>query len=195
MRVKYFVAILVLVIYIGSSNAQDKPPIEAYPYTGYDNLPEKAAWLLEDMQKHNMQNGLVMPGVLQPPVGNADLTTANQEDGGNKSGPYLAALSYQYAVTKDKKIKALASKTFQAIDFLEKVTGTPGMMARSIKLSDKPQPHEEWFFSQLNGINPLVSRMLIAGRSKLSTKCTQILCAGKQNQWLSYWHKMRQRGK
>ena len=126
--------------------SQQKPPIEAYPYNGYSDLHQKAIWLQEDLRKHNLYKGLVMPDVLQPPVGNEDLTTAHQEDGGNRSGPYLAALCYQHRVTGENLVKTWADETFAAIEFLEKVTGVPGMVARSYNRSSVPQAHEEWFF-------------------------------------------------
>ena len=49
-----------------------------------------------------------MPRVLLPPEGNDDLSSAHQEDGGNRTGPYLAALSFQYAVTNDPQVKKWA---------------------------------------------------------------------------------------
>ena len=131
---------------ISSSFAQDKPPIEEYPYPGYNNLAAKAKWLQEDLHQNNMQYGIVMPRVLLPPEGNADLSSAHQEDGGNRTGPYLASLSFQYAVTRDKKVKEWADQSFEAIEILEKVTGVEGSIARSFNKSDVKQRHEDWFF-------------------------------------------------
>ncbi len=127
-------------------NAQQYPGIEKYPYPGFSNLEAKAEWLLKDLRENNLQYDLVMPRVLLPPEGNADHSTAHQEDGGNRSGPYLAALSFQYAVMQDKKVKQWADETFAAIEILEKVTGVPGCLARSFNLSDVRQRHEDWFF-------------------------------------------------
>ncbi|MDX1286378.1 MAG: formylglycine-generating enzyme family protein, partial [Draconibacterium sp.] len=126
--------------------SQEKPSIEKYPYPGYENLLEKAIWLQQDLHKNNRQYGIVMPRVLLPPEGNADLSSAHQEDGGNRTGPYLAALSYQYAVTGDEEVKKWADETFEAIEILEKVTGVEGSIARSFNKSDVKQRHEDWFF-------------------------------------------------
>lgn len=118
-------------ILFGKTVAQKRSPIEEYPNPGQSKLLEKAAWLQEDLHKNNMQYGIVMPRVLLPPEGNADLSSAHQEDGGNRTGPYLVALSFQYAVTRDKKVKNWANESFEAIEILEKVTGVEGSIARS----------------------------------------------------------------
>lgn len=137
---------VIFLLFLSVVFAQNKPPIEEYPYPGHDNLSDKAAWLQEDLNANNMQYGIVMPRVLLPPEGNADLSSAHQEDGGNRTGPYLAALSFQYAVTGDKKVKKWADESFEAIEILEKVTGVEGSIARSFNKSDVKQRHEDWFF-------------------------------------------------
>ncbi len=126
--------------------AQVRPPVDQYPYAGEANLEKKAEWLLEDLRRDNLQFGVVMPRVLLPPEGNADHSTAHQEDGGNRSGPYLAALSFQYAVTGRDEVRRWADETFDAVELLEKVTGVPGCVARSFNKAKKPQRHEDWFF-------------------------------------------------
>ena len=139
----------VLLVFVYNAIAQTRPPIEEYPYSGQVDLLSKAAWLQEDLHTNNRQYGIVMPRVLFPPEGNADLSSAHQEDGGNRTGPYLAALSFQYAVTKDKKVKQWADESFEAIEILEKVTGVEGSIARSFNKSDVKQRHEDWFFFPL----------------------------------------------
>ena len=126
--------------------SQTKPPIIEYPYPGHTDIFLKAQWLQEDLHNFNRQYGIVMPRVLLPPEGNADLSSAHQEDGGNRTGPYLAALSFQYVVTKDPQVKKWANETFEAIEFLEKVTGVEGSIARSFNKSNVRQRHEDWFF-------------------------------------------------
>ena len=127
-------------------HAQPDPGIDKYPYTGFADLNAKAGWLQRDLRRDNLQHGLVMPRVLLPPEGRDDRATAHQEDGGNRSGPYLAALSFQYAATGDDRVRSRADETFMAIEMLEKVTGVPGCLARSYNLADSPQRHEPWFF-------------------------------------------------
>jgi formylglycine-generating enzyme required for sulfatase activity len=142
----WLVAICFCALTINNGFAQKKPSIEKYPYPGYENLAAKAEWLQEDLHKNNIQYGIVMPRVLLPPEGNADLSSAHQEDGGNRTGPYLAALSFQYAVTGDKKVKKWADESFEAIEILEKVTGVEGSIARSFNKATEKQRHEDWFF-------------------------------------------------
>lgn len=134
------------ILLFSTVQAQSKPPITEYPYPGYTDLLKKAQWLQEDLHENNRQFGIVMPRVLLPPEGNADLSSAHQEDGGNRTGPYLAALSFQYSVTKDPQVKKWADETFEAIEILEKVTGVEGSIARSFNKSKVKQRHEDWFF-------------------------------------------------
>ena len=137
---------IVLIISVLPVLSQDHPGVDQYPYSGFSDLAAKAEWLQQDLRRDNLQYGLLMPRVLLPPQGNADHSTAHQEDGGNRSGPYLAALSFQYAVTQNETVRAWANETFAAIEILEKVTGVSGCLARSFNRSDVPQRHEEWFF-------------------------------------------------
>lgn len=134
------------ILLFSTAQSQSKPPNTEYPYPGYTNLFKKAQWLQEDLHKNNRQFGIVMPRVLLPPEGNADLSSAHQEDGGNRTGPYLAALSFQYDVTNDPLVKKWADETFEAIEILEKVTGVEGSIARSFNKSKVKQRHEDWFF-------------------------------------------------
>ena len=134
------------ILLFSTARSQTKPPITEFPYPGYTDLFKKAQWLQEDLHKNNRQFGIVMPRVLLPPEGNADLSSAHQEDGGNRTGPYLAALSFQYAVTNDPQVKKWANETFEAIEILEKVTGVEGSIARSFNKSNVKQRHEDWFF-------------------------------------------------
>ena len=134
------------ILLFSTAHSQTKPAITEYPYPGYTDLFKKAQWLQEDLHKNNWQFGIVMPRVLLPPEGNADLSSAHQEDGGNRTGPYLAALSFQYAVTNDPQVKKWADEAFEAIEILEKVTGVEGSIARSFNKSNIKQRHEDWFF-------------------------------------------------
>ncbi len=76
--------LLMIAISFSFAFASEKPDIQEYPYPGYSNLGLKAEWLQKDLRQNNLQYGLVMPRVLLPPEGNADHSTAHQEDGGNR---------------------------------------------------------------------------------------------------------------
>ncbi|HIG31330.1 MAG TPA: hypothetical protein EYQ50_27395 [Verrucomicrobiales bacterium] len=79
------------------------------------------------------------------------------DNDGGYSGNYLAAQSYRYAVTKDPAARAEAVNTFQALLWLEAITGIPGFPARSIwakgerghqAMHGSGGPHAEWHDSQ-----------------------------------------------
>jgi hypothetical protein len=55
----------------------------------------------------------------------------SDNDGGHTS-PYLAAMSYKYAVTGDKKAKEEAIESFYAMIWLERITPIDGFFARAI---------------------------------------------------------------
>jgi hypothetical protein len=97
-----------------------------------ETLAQKAdRYLALNEARHN-RYGLVSPCALDLP---GDLATFRLQDNDNDglwTGMYLAALSFQYAVTHDAKIKKLADAHFAAMAFLEQVTGIPGLPARSI---------------------------------------------------------------
>ena len=54
------------------------------------------------------------------------------DNDGGYSGNYLAAQSYRYAVTKDPVARTEAAKTFQALRWLRRMSGIPGLPARSV---------------------------------------------------------------
>lgn len=54
------------------------------------------------------------------------------DNDGGYSGNYLAAQSYRFAVTKDPAARREAANTFQALRWLEGITGIPGYPARAV---------------------------------------------------------------
>jgi hypothetical protein len=56
---------------------------------------------------------------------------AGDNDGGY-SGDYLAAQSYRYAVTRSPEARREAVNTFQALRWLQAITGVPGLPARAV---------------------------------------------------------------
>jgi iron(II)-dependent oxidoreductase len=117
-----------------------------YPYYGVLPLEKRALLIEEGIEKGNMSNGLPMPRVLLPPDGNADNSTASQEDGTSLAGPAMAAYVYRYKVTGDPVARDRAVRTAHTLEMLERVTGVDGLIARSYNFTDKVQPHEQWFF-------------------------------------------------
>ncbi|MFO0900923.1 MAG: hypothetical protein U0836_26135 [Pirellulales bacterium] len=74
--------------------------------------------------------GLVHKLEFDDPLGEY-VREAGDNDGGY-TGNYLGAQSYRYAVTKDPAARAAAIDTFQALRWLEAITGIPGYPARSV---------------------------------------------------------------
>ncbi len=117
-----------------------------YPFPEYLPLEERALKIEEMIEKNHISNGIPMPRVLLPPEGKEDNSVAHQEDGTNRIGPLMAIYCYRYAVTQDPIALARAKRTALTLEKLERVTGVDGCIARSFNLTDKPQPHEQWFF-------------------------------------------------
>jgi hypothetical protein len=81
--------------------------------------------------RHN-RDGLVAACNLDLP---GDLSTFSLESSNNDglfTGMYLAALSFQYAATGDPAIRQMADAEFEALSFLTRVSGIPGLPARSV---------------------------------------------------------------
>lgn len=94
-------------------------------------LQEKAAFYEQALVAWGQKRlGLVHKLEFDDPLGEY-VREVSDNDGGY-SGNYLAAQSYRYAVTKDPAAKAAASDTFQALRWLEGMTGLPGYPARSV---------------------------------------------------------------
>jgi len=60
------------------------------------------------------------------------------DNDGGYSGDYLAAQAYRYAVTKDPAARKEAVNTFQALRWLEAMTGIPGFPARAVWAKGEP---------------------------------------------------------
>ncbi len=90
-----------------------------------------AAYLALTEARHN-RDGLVAACHLDLP---GDLATARQAESDNdglSTAMYVAALSYQYAVTGDENARHLADEHFAALLLLDQVSGIPGLSARSV---------------------------------------------------------------
>ncbi len=94
-------------------------------------LQEKAAFYEQALIAWGQKRlGLVHKLEFDDPLGEY-VREAGDNDGGY-SGNYLAAQSYRYAVTRDPAAKAAAIDTFQALRWLEGMTGLPGFPARAV---------------------------------------------------------------
>jgi hypothetical protein len=95
-------------------------------------LAEKADRYLELNEARHNRYGLASSCALDLPGELGTFRLQDDDNDGLWTGMYLAALSFEYAVTGDPKIKELADEHFAAMALLEQVTGIPGLPARSI---------------------------------------------------------------
>ena len=101
------------------------------------------------MLGNHWNEGIIMQDVIFPPAGTEAPLVGSQEDVTAHTALYLVAYSYRYAITKDAKVREVADQLMDGILKLEKVTGVPGVVARSFNKTDKPLWHEQvYFFSQ-----------------------------------------------
>ena len=101
--------------------------IRFVPFT----LESKAAFYEKQMLDWGQKRlGLVHKLEWDAPLGEY-VREAGDNDGGY-TGDYLAAQSYRFAITKDPNARREAVNTFQALRWLERMTGLPGFPARAV---------------------------------------------------------------
>jgi hypothetical protein len=74
-----------------------------------------------------------------------DLTTWRPEDDDNDGGYtalYLAMVSYRYAATRDPEALRAAQRAFATLEFLQRITGTSGFVARTVIPADWKTMHD-----------------------------------------------------
>jgi hypothetical protein len=92
--------------------------------------------------RHVRPPGIVEKCRLRVP---GDVTTWEPMDDDNDGGYTALALameSYRYAATRDPAALAAARRAFAALEFLQRVTGTPGFVARTVVPADWQQMHD-----------------------------------------------------
>lgn len=96
-------------------------------------LKEKAEYFEELARtRHTRKPGIVEKCLLRVPGDVSTWKPLDDDNDGGYTNMYLAALSLQYAVTKDENVRQQAKQIFQAILFLEQVTELPGFIARTV---------------------------------------------------------------
>ncbi|WP_338875375.1 hypothetical protein WBJ53_07110 [Spirosoma sp. SC4-14] len=92
-------------------------------------LLKKAAWFERHMNEWGHKRlGFVH---LLYKKGDEWIREISDNDGGN-TATYLAAMCYKYAATGDKEARAAAVESFNALIWLNKITGKDGYIARSV---------------------------------------------------------------
>ena len=98
------------------------------------------------MLGNHWNEGAIMQYVIFPPAGIDRPIIGPQADCLDPTSEMLAAYSHKYALTKDPKDRDIANQIFEAIVKLEKVTGVPGLVARSFNKTNKPLWHEKVYW-------------------------------------------------
>eukprot|EP01116_Phalansterium_solitarium_P014972 TRINITY_DN3293_c0_g2_i1.p2 TRINITY_DN3293_c0_g2~~TRINITY_DN3293_c0_g2_i1.p2 ORF type:complete len:654 (+),score=269.04 TRINITY_DN3293_c0_g2_i1:3242-5203(+) len=111
-------------------------------------LESKAAYLQSVVYPLHTRYGLICEADMSK---FGDVRTAGQYSADNDglwTAVYVASQSFRYAVTKDPAVKQLAWQAFEAMEFLNNVTGIDGLMARSVlKKTDPPPTDGKWYNS------------------------------------------------
>ena len=111
-----------------------------------DPLYQKIDMFDKLMRGNHWNEGAIMQYVIFPPAGLDRPIIGPQADCLDPTSEMLAAYSHKYAITKDPKDRHIANQIFEAILKLEKVTGVPGLVARSFNKTDQPLWHEKVFW-------------------------------------------------
>ncbi len=107
------------------------------------SLAEKARRFHDVLEaRHVRPPGLVEKCRLSKPGDVSSWTPMDDDNDGGYTAVYLAMESYRYAVTGDPKALAGARRALASLELLQRVTGTPGFVARSVVPSDWTQMHD-----------------------------------------------------
>lgn len=132
--------------FVSWSHSSDAQRVNEFPKKT-DPLHLKVEKFDKLMLGNHWNEGAIMQHVIFPPAGLDRPIVGAQADCLDPTSEMLSAYSHKYAITKDPKDKEIANQIFEAILKLEKVTGVPGLVARSFNKTDKPLWHEEvmWY--------------------------------------------------
>jgi len=89
----------------------------------------------------------------------------DDDNDGQYTSMYLAMESFRYAATKNPQAKANAKKAFDALDFLQTVTETPGFVARTVvpaswtKMADPNRTISDREWAEMRVSNPREKRV------------------------------------
>ena len=110
-------------------------------------LAQKAGYFEEILHKrHVREPWLVEKCRLMKPGDLSVIQSEDDDNDGQYTNMYLAMESFRYAATKDPQALERARKAFDAMEFLQTVTGTPGFVARTVvpvewTRPDNPNPY------------------------------------------------------
>ena len=105
------------------------------------------------LQKHHLRHGMVAAIHMQAPgkVESGRVQSSNDNDG-LWTSMYIAAEAFRYGTTRDQTAKRNARRSLEALMFLERISGIPGFVARSIiPIDEDPKRYGgEWHRSADN---------------------------------------------
>jgi hypothetical protein len=109
-------------------------------------LERKIAYIHAELRRRHLREGLVGHINLKEPGRlDAGWMQPDSDNDGLWTSLYVAAESFRYGATGDRQARENAWRSLQALMLLEKVTGIPGFVARSIVPSTALKPrHGEW---------------------------------------------------
>lgn len=137
-----FVMMVVIGFAAGTAAAQK---VNEFPKR-HDPLHVRVAAFEKLMWGNHCNEGIFMPHIIFPPVGEDRPLVGNQEDAADETSMMLSAYSFKYAAAKDPEARAMADQVMEALLKLEAVTDTPGWVARSFNRVDAPLWHEQAYF-------------------------------------------------
>jgi hypothetical protein len=106
-------------------------------------LAEKADYFLQMLRaRHIRPPGLVGPAVLAGPGDVSRSFIEDDDNDGEHTGMYCAMESMRYAVTRNPEARENAKAAFHALVALQRATGTPHFIARSVLPAGTAPRHE-----------------------------------------------------
>ena len=111
---------------------------------------EKADYFIEQVEARHNRMGFICQNHLKKQF---DITTSElaiSDNDGLYTAMYGAAHAYKYALTKDKKARELAVRSFYACKWLVDITHEPGFPARVIIPADWHEPVNEQYGHEYN---------------------------------------------
>jgi hypothetical protein len=89
--------------------------------------------------RHVRPPGLVEHCILKQPGDLSSYAPSDTDNDGLFTGLYVGAETFRYAVTRDPEAAENARESYQAMEYLQTVTGTPGFVARTVIPSEWTQ--------------------------------------------------------
>ena len=129
-------------------------------------LADKAAYFQEILEtRHTREPGLVEKIYFTDLNDLTKWRPRDDDNDGEFTSQYLVMESCRYAATKDPKAKANAKRAFDALKFLQTVTGTNGFFARTVVPAD---------WTEVNDGNETITPQMAADRRRRDPRYKQV---------------------